>query len=198
LPKWTAVASLGDSLVSESGTVVTVAGSVAATNVYSKDTLPGLYLWEIPAAADQRNWRFVAAASQLWLQSLTDAGVVVENALVAARNGDLTLAPLRLLNTGRVKIAPAVAGNGLTINGYASSFSQVIIGGNPGHGLYVAAGVAATDYMFVVTNRAESRQAIFVTGDSVVQIGWRLVIPVGTDMWAPTGTMTYLDYGTPN
>jgi len=52
-------------------------------------------------------------------------------------------------------------------------------------GLIVQAGYNASDYSFQVRNRAATISSFLVRGDMVAEFGHRLVIPVGTDLWAP-------------
>lgn len=49
----------------------------------------------------------------------------------------------------------------------------------------IQAGYNAADFIFLVRNRLATGNAIAITGDLVVAISTRLVIPVGVNLWAP-------------
>ena len=73
-------------------------------------------------------------------------------------------------------------GNALLLNGVTGSYGLQV--NDPTHGVYIKAGAAAADINFVCQNAAGNTNAIIVTGTMVAKFPNRLVIPVGTDLWA--------------
>jgi hypothetical protein len=69
-----------------------------------------------------------------------------------------------------------------------AAYTAYIVGSSvPNHstGLIVQAGYTAGDWSFHVRNRETTLSGIHIRGDMVAQFPYRLVIPVGTDAWAP-------------
>jgi len=87
-------------------------------------------------------------------------------------------------NGGRLTVTASVD-IGLVIQGLANNWTAYMTGGTAtGWGLFVGAGSSPNETAFAVLNQAQSRNGMTIRGDMVVVMNWRLVIPVGTDLWA--------------
>ena len=81
----------------------------------------------------------------------------------------------------------SATGQAATINStFSGAWGLAVMGVT--HGLIIQAGTAnVNDWALLVGNNPTDKWGLRVRGDQVVYCGWRLIIPVGTDMWAVLG-----------
>jgi len=110
VPKWTSTTSavLGDSSISDTGGVVTIAGTLSAATEISVThaTSPSLYLSETGAGSNLKNWRWNVASQVLSLQTVNDArsSVLLTAMSVVRTTGALTIANGLTAGSGAVGI----------------------------------------------------------------------------------------------
>lgn len=109
LAKWTSTTSavLGDSVISESGSAVTVAGTLTTTDEISvSHASPSMYLSESGAGSNLKNWRWNVASQVFQLQTVNDArsSVLLTALSVSRSTGALTIAGGLTAGSGAVGI----------------------------------------------------------------------------------------------
>lgn len=114
----------------------------------------------------------------------------VQNANAIAVTGG-TLAGVTLTGAipfsgGPVTITQTAAGVGLTVQGFAGSWTSLIQGGGAAsYGLLTRAGTGnASEMALQVQNQAGTTTGLTVNGAMTVTCPTRLVIPVGANFWA--------------
>lgn len=84
-------------------------------------------------------------------------------------------------------ITPSTGVYALWVDGASSQYTIIARSavGSPAHGMALQAGSVVSDVTLAVANRAVNRYSMQITGDQVVNFLYRVVLPVGADLWAP-------------
>lgn len=92
---WTSTTSavLGDSIITESGGVITVAGGATVTGALTINSAePILYFYESDQGSNLKRWRFDVGGGLFNLQTLDDAGSsVLATPIIVSRSGAMTM-----------------------------------------------------------------------------------------------------------
>lgn len=98
----------------------------------------------------------------------------------------LTLTGNTTANGGAFIINTTAGVNALTVNGNSSAYALVVVSPtSPSNGIYIKAGTGSpSEYALIVQNANATLNGFYVRGDMAMIIPNRLVIPVGTDLWA--------------
>jgi hypothetical protein len=146
LTKWASAGVLGDSIITESGAAVAVAGTVTANTEMSVThaTSPSYYLVESGAGANLKNWRWNVASGVLTLQTVNDArsSVLLTAMSVVRATGALTIPAGLTAGSGAVGIIdstgkiPALTSTYFASLAFAASnLTGQVAGANGGTGI---------------------------------------------------------------
>ena len=89
-----------------------------------------------------------------------------------------------LEHIGRVVHITSNVGNDHALTLLPSGIGYALVAQGPKNGVLIQTGAVSADFPLIVRNAATDIHAMLISGDQIVRLPHRLVIPIGADKWA--------------